>query len=82
MSIEQQNEPQLSTRKPVSDAKLEGVNTTSAAYHGKVLKARAQDLNEKERLSAYFTIAAAAFGLVSDGCELPSILFAQVRPRN
>jgi hypothetical protein len=24
----------------------------------------------KERISAYFTIAAAAFGLISDGCEL------------
>jgi hypothetical protein len=23
----------------------------------------------KERISAYFTIAAAAFGLISDGCE-------------
>lgn len=23
----------------------------------------------KERVSAYFTIAAAAFGLISDGCE-------------
>lgn len=26
-------------------------------------------LSTKERLSAYFTIAAAAFGLISDGCE-------------
>ena len=37
---------------------------------------RAQDLQidskavtRKESLSAYFTIAAAAFGLISDGCE-------------
>ena len=26
-------------------------------------------VSSKERLSAYFTIAAAAFGLISDGCE-------------
>lgn len=26
-------------------------------------------LSTKEKLSAYFTIAAAAFGLISDGCE-------------
>lgn len=25
----------------------------------------------KEKISAYFTIAAAAFGLISDGCKLP-----------
>ena len=25
----------------------------------------------KERISAYFTIAAAAFGLISDGCKSP-----------
>ncbi len=25
----------------------------------------------KERMSAYFTIAAAAFGLISDGCKPP-----------
>ena len=26
----------------------------------------------KEKISAYFTIAAAAFGLISDGCRLPN----------
>lgn len=26
-------------------------------------------INPKERLSAYFTILASAFGLISDGCE-------------
>ena len=34
--------------------------------HANELKGR---VNPKERLSAYFTIAAAAFGLISDGCE-------------
>ena len=29
-------------------------------------------LSKKARLSAYFTIAAAAFGLISDGCECSS----------
>ena len=28
-----------------------------------------QAATTKERISAYFTIAAAAFGLISDGCE-------------
>ena len=28
-----------------------------------------QATTKKERISAYFTIAAAAFGLISDGCE-------------
>lgn len=40
----------------------------SASAHAAVLKQEAHQLNNKERLSAYFTIAAAAFGLVSDGC--------------
>jgi hypothetical protein len=30
-----------------------------------------QATNTKESISAYFTIAAAAFGLISDGCESP-----------
>jgi hypothetical protein len=30
-----------------------------------------QSTTTKERISAYFTIAAAAFGLISDGCESP-----------
>lgn len=36
------------------------------------LKQEAHTLSPKERLSAYFTIAAAAFGLISDGCKLVS----------
>lgn len=31
-------------------------------------------LSKRQQLSPYFTIAAAAFGLISDGCELKSIL--------
>lgn len=30
-----------------------------------------QAITTKEKISAYFTIAAAAFGLISDGCKLP-----------
>jgi hypothetical protein len=30
-----------------------------------------QATTTKEKISAYFTIAAAAFGLISDGCKLP-----------
>lgn len=30
-----------------------------------------QDRTTAEKISAYFTIAAAAFGLISDGCESP-----------
>lgn len=33
------------------------------------LKADSQAVEPRERLSAYFTIAAAAFGLISDGCK-------------
>lgn len=40
----------------------------SAEGHAAQLKAEAHVLNPKEKLSAYFTIAAAAFGLISDGC--------------
>ena len=33
------------------------------------LKTDSQAVEPREKLSAYFTIAAAAFGLISDGCE-------------
>lgn len=33
------------------------------------LKATAHKLNEKESLSAWFTILASGFGLISDGCN-------------
>lgn len=49
-------------------------------------KREAPKVNSKESLSAYFTIAAAAFGLVSDGCSSSLVLpcraflnFAQTR---
>ena len=32
------------------------------------LKVDSKAMSPKEKLSAYFTIAAAAFGLISDGC--------------
>lgn len=33
------------------------------------IKNDARPVDRREALSAYFTIAAAAFGLISDGCE-------------
>ena len=42
------------------DERIEGLKSDSKAQ------------TRKERLSAYFTIAAAAFGLISDGCESSS----------
>jgi hypothetical protein len=48
----------------------------AANAHAAVFKQQAHQLNNKERLSAYFTIAAAAFGLVSDGCPSPLILLS------
>jgi hypothetical protein len=41
----------------------------SADTHVAELEAEAHTLTSKETLSAYFTIAAAAFGLISDGCK-------------
>jgi hypothetical protein len=40
---------------------------TAKTYEAE-LKAAAHGLNKKESLSAYFTILAAGFGLISDGC--------------
>jgi hypothetical protein len=36
--------------------------------------------NSKERLSAYFTILAAAFGLISDGCKFMSVTAYRSNP--
>jgi hypothetical protein len=41
---------------------------TAETYEAE-LKAAAHGLNKKESLSAYFTILAAGFGLISDGCR-------------
>jgi len=41
----------------------------SADAHAADLRTEAHTLTTKENLSAYFTIAAAAFGLISDGCK-------------
>lgn len=42
----------------------------SAEYQAEEITREAHNLTRKESMSAYFTIAAAAFGLISDGCEL------------
>jgi hypothetical protein len=41
----------------------------SAETHANALRAEAHTMTMKESLSTYFTIAAAAFGLISDGCK-------------
>lgn len=40
----------------------------SAEQHANKIKETAHDLTHRERISTYFTIAAAACGLISDGC--------------
>ncbi|KAJ7596504.1 major facilitator superfamily domain-containing protein [Mycena floridula] len=42
-------------------------NIVSAKHHGEDLVAKAHPVSGKESLSAYFTILAAGFGLISDG---------------
>ena len=51
----------------------------SASKHARELQADAHEQTPKERLSAYFTIAAAAFGLISDGCEC-CYMYDDLRP--
>lgn len=46
----------------------------SVKDHAAGLKAGAHTLTPREKLSVYFTIAAAAFGLISDGCKANAIL--------
>jgi hypothetical protein len=41
----------------------------SAVTHAAEPQAEAHTLTPKETISTYFTIAAAAFGLISDGCK-------------
>ncbi|KAG1757461.1 major facilitator superfamily domain-containing protein [Suillus lakei] len=64
---------------------------TAKTYEAE-LKATAHDLNKKESLSAYFTILAAGFGLISDGCRFslktadndwsPDVIFKQLYPND
>lgn len=51
-----------------SDKKMVAVSDSPTAEVAELAHLEAQ-LSTKEQLSAYFTIAAAAFGLISDGCE-------------
>ncbi|KAF8527788.1 MFS Git1p-like glycerophosphoinositol permease [Gautieria morchelliformis] len=58
----------------------------AANVHAAVLKQEAHQFNNKERLSAYFTIAAAAFGLVSDGYQnnlmtMANVVFKKLYPQ-
>lgn len=45
------------------------------------IKNDARPVDRREALSAYFTIAAAAFGLISDGCESTSLLVISMNLR-
>jgi hypothetical protein len=48
----------------------ETAHVVSAEQHAAELRNQSQALTAKEKLSSYMTIAAAAFGLISDGCKL------------
>jgi hypothetical protein len=54
---------------PLSDTAEKATAVVSHEHHADELQHVVHALNSKERLSAYFTILAAAFGLISDGCE-------------
>ncbi|KAG2118416.1 major facilitator superfamily domain-containing protein [Suillus clintonianus] len=59
---------------------------TARTYEAE-LKATAHDLNKKESLSAYFTILAAGFGLISDGYQnnlmtMSNVIFKQLYPKD
>lgn len=51
------------------DAKTGDLRKVTAKAHEGEIKVSAHDLNRRESLSAYFTILAAGFGLISDGCR-------------
>ena len=54
--------------------RVDGKPVVSANVHAVVLRQESYHLTSKEHLSGYFTISAAAFGLVSDGCRSPLII--------
>lgn len=54
------------------DKPTSGPRNLSANAYETDLKANAHKLNEKESLSAWLTILAAGFGLISDGCKFAS----------
>jgi hypothetical protein len=56
----------MNSRKPVKQVEVITSDGQDGQDFGK------QAITAREKLSAYFTIAAAAFGLISDGCKLPS----------
>lgn len=63
----------MSTKKDVGSSEGDhptGLRNFSVNAYESDLKATAHKLNEKESLSSWLTIAAAGFGLISDGCEL------------
>jgi hypothetical protein len=58
----------MNSRKPVKQVEL---TTTEDVQVVQDLQVGKHTTTTKEKISAYFTIAAAAFGLISDGCRLP-----------
>ncbi|KIM85338.1 hypothetical protein PILCRDRAFT_817340 [Piloderma croceum F 1598] len=58
----------------------------SAETHANALRAEAHSMTTRESLSMYFTIAAAAFGLISDGYQnnlmtMANVVFAKLYPK-
>lgn len=68
------SESQELTLGKAPDGELEGPSGSGVVYvvdgHAAELPAETHTLTKRETLSAYFTIAAAAFGLISDGCKI------------
>ncbi|KII93547.1 hypothetical protein PLICRDRAFT_396161 [Plicaturopsis crispa FD-325 SS-3] len=59
----------------------------TAEQHAEVLKEEAHTLTTRESMSAYFTIAAAAFGLISDGYQnnlmtMTNVIFKKMYPKD
>ncbi|KAH7931102.1 MFS general substrate transporter [Leucogyrophana mollusca] len=82
----------MSSEKDISsfeDAQTSGPRKVSADEHQVQLKEVAHNLSKKESVSAYFTILAAGFGLVSDGYQNnlmtmtnARVIFKQLYPKD
>ncbi|KAF8520353.1 MFS Git1p-like glycerophosphoinositol permease [Hysterangium stoloniferum] len=74
-----------STQVHEKDVKSGSQKAISAKTRAALIKQDAHQLSPKERLSAYFTIAAAAFGLISDGYQnnlmtMANVVFKKLYP--
>ncbi|KAG1833912.1 major facilitator superfamily domain-containing protein [Suillus variegatus] len=69
------------------DAKTGDLRKVTAKAHEGEIKVAAHDLNRRESLSAYFTILAAGFGLISDGYQnnlmtMSNVIFKELYPND